>query len=64
MYCYFDNTDKTIREQIIERCCLHRLRRKLLERRDGALQQLREISQALESYERQAKAMEKMKIEF
>jgi hypothetical protein len=53
IYCNFADVDENIRDQIIEKCSSKRLRRKLLERHNVTLQQLREIAQSLEASEKQ-----------
>ena len=51
VYCDFHNVDENIRDQIIEKCYSQRLRRKLLERNNVTLPQVREIAQAIEASE-------------
>ena len=53
VYCNFADVDEHIRDQVIETCSSKRLRRKLLERHNVTLQQLREIAQSLEVSEKQ-----------
>jgi hypothetical protein len=50
----FADVDENTRDQVIEKCSSKRLRRKLLERHNVTLQQLREIAQSLEASEKQA----------
>jgi hypothetical protein len=50
--------DENTRDQVIEKCSSKRLRRKLLERHNVTLQQLREIAQSLEASEKQALSIE------
>ncbi|XP_062609444.1 uncharacterized protein K02A2.6-like [Saccostrea cucullata] len=60
--CEFGNRDaidERIRDQIIDKCVRHNLRRKLLEKgRNLNLTQVREIARALEDSERQATSIE------
>ncbi|XP_048729723.2 uncharacterized protein K02A2.6-like [Ostrea edulis] len=60
--CDFGNreaVDERIRDQIIDKCLNHNLRRKLLEKgRNLNLTQLREVAKAMEDSERQAKSIE------
>nr|XP_022336145.1 uncharacterized protein LOC111132611 [Crassostrea virginica] len=60
--CEFGNRDaidERIRDQIIDKCVRHNLRRKLLEKgRDLTLNQVREIARAMEDSERQATSIE------
>jgi hypothetical protein len=58
IYCNFANVDENIRDQVIETCSSKRLRRKLLERHNVTLQQLREIAQSLEASEKWAISIE------
>ena len=44
VYCDFPDIDDAIRDQVIKKCYFKRLRRKLLERYNVTLQQVREIS--------------------
>ncbi|CAG2236573.1 unnamed protein product [Mytilus edulis] len=54
IYCNFGNVDEAICDQVIDKCSSKRLRRKLLERHNVTLQQLRETAQAMEAAEKQA----------
>lgn len=57
--CSFDNVDEQIRDQVIEKCNSHALRRKLLEKgRNLTLQKLCEIARSMEMSEIQAKEIE------
>lgn len=60
--CEFGNRDaidERIRDQIIDKCVRHNLRRKLLEKgRELTLDQVREIARAMEDSERQATSIE------
>ncbi|XP_061195212.1 uncharacterized protein K02A2.6-like [Saccostrea echinata] len=60
--CEFGNRDaidERIRDQIIDKCVRHNLRRKLLEKgRNLTLTQVREIARAMEDSERQATSIE------
>lgn len=60
--CNFGNigdVDERIRDQVIEKCTSHHLRRKLLEKGCGlTLEQLKDIACALEESEKQAKSIE------
>ena len=57
--CEFTDLAEQIRDQVIEKCSSHHLRRKLLERgRDLTLVQLQTIARALEASEQQANRME------
>ena len=57
--CEFTNDDEQIRDQVVEKCASHHLRRKLLEKgRALTLQQIRDIARALEDSERQARSIE------
>ncbi|XP_078309584.1 uncharacterized protein LOC144617972 [Crassostrea virginica] len=60
--CEFGNRDaidERIRDQIIDKCVRHNLRRKLLEKgRDLTLNHVREIARAMEDSERQATSIE------
>ena len=56
--CNFADVDENTRDQVIEKCSSKRLRRKLLERHNVTLQQLREIAQSLEASEKQALSIE------
>jgi hypothetical protein len=60
--CEFGNQetiDERIRDQIIDKCVRHNLRRKLLEKgRNLTLTQVREIARAMEDSERQATSIE------
>lgn len=58
VYCNFTDIDESIRDQVIEKCYSQRLRRKLLERNNVTLQQLREMAQSLEAAEKRAVTME------
>ena len=60
MFCDFHNIDENIRDQVIEKCYSQRLRRKLLERNNVTLVQLREIAQSLEASEQRAVTMEQI----
>lgn len=57
-YCNFHNIDEMIRDQVIEKCSSHRLRRKLLERTNVTLQQVRQIALSIETSEKQATTIE------
>lgn len=58
-YCNFGGgTDEMIRDQVIEKCISHRLRRKLLEIKDLTLEKLRQTAQAMEFADYQAQVME------
>ena len=50
--------NEMIRDQVIEKCYSHRLRRKLLETPNFTLQHLQEMALSLENSERQARTME------
>ncbi|XP_063411616.1 uncharacterized protein K02A2.6-like [Mytilus trossulus] len=54
IYCNFGNVDEAICDQVIDKCSSKRLRRKLLERHNVTLHQLRETAQAMEAAEKQA----------
>lgn len=57
--CSFDNVDEQIRDQVIEKCNSHALRRKRLEKgRNLTLQKLCEIARSMEMSEIQAKEIE------
>ncbi|CAG2247242.1 unnamed protein product [Mytilus edulis] len=58
IYCNFGNVDEAICDQVIDKCSSKRLRRKLLERHNVTLQQLRETAQAMEAAEKQATSIE------
>jgi archaeosine-15-forming tRNA-guanine transglycosylase len=58
VFCDFHNIDENIRDQVIKKCYSQRLRRKLLERNNVTLAQLREITQSLEASEQIAVTME------
>ena len=58
VYCNFADVDENTRDQVIEKCSSKRLRRKLLERHNVTLQQLREIAPSLEASEKQAVSIE------
>ena len=58
VYCNFTNVEENIRDQVIEKCYSQRLRRKLLEKSDVSLDNLREIARSLEASESQASTME------
>ncbi|CAG2201497.1 unnamed protein product [Mytilus edulis] len=58
IYCNFANVDEGICDQVIDKCSSKRLRRKLLERHNVTLQQLRETAQAMEAAEKQATSIE------
>ena len=60
VFCDFHNIDENIRDQVIEKCYSQRLRRKLLERNNVTLVQLREIAQSLEASEQRAVTMEQI----
>ena len=62
VYCDFHNVDENIRDQIIEKCYSQRLRRKLLERNNVTLPQVREIAQAIEASELRAISMEQKEL--
>ena len=49
IYCDFANTDEMIRDQVIEKCVSHRLRRKLLELPNVTLQRLRGMTVSFEN---------------
>lgn len=64
VYCSFgDNIDVMIRDQVTEKCCSSRLRRKILERGDVTLNQLRDLAQIMESADQQTNKMENRKEE-
>ena len=51
--------DEQIRDQVISKCLLHELHRKLLQKgRDLTLPQLREIARSMEESEKQARSIE------
>ncbi|XP_062600099.1 uncharacterized protein K02A2.6-like [Saccostrea cucullata] len=58
VYCNFTNIDESIRDQVIEKCYSQRLRRKLLEKNNVTLKQLRETAQSLEAADKRAVTME------
>ncbi|KAK3092068.1 hypothetical protein FSP39_024885 [Pinctada imbricata] len=58
-----DAVNEQIRDQVIEKCVSHHLRRKLLEKGRGlTLDQLKQTARAIEESDRQAKAMEGVSI--
>ena len=58
-FCKFgDQANEQIRDQVMEKCVSHHLRRKLLEKgQDLTLDQLRTIARAFESSEKQAQSI-------
>ena len=59
VYCEFGgNLEEMIRDQVIEKCYSHRLRRKLLETPNVTLVRVQELALSVENSERQARTME------
>ena len=56
-YCNFADESEMIRDQVIEKCTSHRLRRKLLERADVKLDVIK-LAQTIEFADEQADAFE------
>jgi transposase InsO family protein len=56
--CEFEKVDEAIRDQLIERCCDSKLRRKFLERVNATLKDLQDIARAYEAVEEQVKLMD------
>lgn len=57
-YCSFVSVDDECRDQIIERCQMSEVRRRVLEKGDATLEQVLEIAQALEATSIRLKGME------
>ena len=57
-YCNFADESEMIRDQVIEKCTSHRLRRKLLERADVKLDDVIKLAQTMEFSDKQADAIE------
>lgn len=58
VFCNFHNINENFRDQVIDKCYSQRLRRKVLERNNVTLVQLREIAQSLEASELKVVSME------
>lgn len=56
--CEFENVEEAIRDQLIEKCCDSKLRRKFLERVNATFKDLQDIARAYEAVEEQLKSKE------
>lgn len=57
--CDFTDVDETIRDQLIEKCLDHKLRRKFLEKTNATLADLQDTARAYEAVNEQMKSMDK-----